>query len=71
MISMPKLLKRSMGDNAFISTAGVFSMSAAAIIFVGNCMLVLAQGCEEGCHRPALVAGKPQEILEALLGLSR
>eukprot|EP00913_Durusdinium_trenchii_P003823 g3540.t1 len=36
IISMPKLLKRSMGDNAYISKIGVFSMSAAAIVFVGN-----------------------------------
>eukprot|EP00434_Breviolum_minutum_P014584 symbB.v1.2.012856.t1/scaffold875.1/size155714/5 len=54
MISMPKLLKRSMGENAMISTVGVFCMSAAAIIFVGNC-------------EPSHEAGSPEHIVFNIL----
>lgn len=70
MITMPKLLKRSMGDNALISTAGVFSMSTAAIIFVGKCLLVLGEGCEDCPKPPPLAGGNLQEILENMATLA-
>jgi len=64
MISMPKLLKRSMGENAMISTVGVFCMSAAAIIFVGNCVLILAKGDNK---EPSHEAGSPEHIVFNIL----
>jgi len=71
-ISMPRLLKRSMGDNAFISTGSVFAMSFAAVVFVASCVLALVEGChEEPCPKPPpLVRGNLQDVLENVATLA-
>ncbi|CAE8592359.1 unnamed protein product, partial [Polarella glacialis] len=68
----PMLLSRSMGDSAWISAGGVFSISLSALFFVGSCLAVLAGGCKkEPCHpAPPALAGSAAEILQYMATLA-
>jgi len=71
-LTLPRLLKRSMGDNAYISTSTVFAMSFAAVVFVFSCVLAMAAGCQQApCPKPPRLAnGSLLDVFENVATLA-